>query len=266
MAVTVSESYNSRPATVGLTAQRELIYDCFSSHTDTDQDVIDAVNAAVPEIYQGLVIESIQVEPLTDVLWKAHILYKRREDESEYTFDTSGGQVKITQSYNTVSYGSAYTAIYGDPPDFNGAIGVSEDKVEGVEITIPKYDFSETHLFQDAIVDGSFKKTLRDLTGTLNVAAFKSFDPGEVLFLGASGTRRGDLQWAITFRFSSSKNAVGLTIGSIDGVDKGGWQYLWVRYGDFIDDTAFQLVKRPIAAYVETVYLSSDFGLLMIGG
>ena len=55
-----------------------------------------------------------------------------------------------------------------------------------------------------------------------------------------------------------------LTIGDITGVDKKGWEYLWVRYTDSVNDTAKALVKKPIAAYVERVYEYGDFGLLGI--
>ena len=55
----------------------------------------------------------------------------------------------------------------------------------------------------------------------------------------------------------------GLQVGDITGIDKKGWEYLWVRYADAEDQNV--LVKRPIAAYVEQVYESGNFALLGIG-
>jgi len=46
--------------------------------------------------------------------------------------------------------------------------------------------------------------------------------------------------------------------------EKKGWDYLWVRYADDLEDGE-TLVKKPIAAYVEKVYERKDFGLLGIG-
>ena len=79
-----------------------------------------------------------------------------------------------------------------------------------------------------------------------------------------AGAKRGSGDWEITFRFAASPNVTHLTIGDITGVDKKGWEYLWVRYADSVDDTAKALVKKPIAAYVERVYEYGDFSLLGI--
>jgi len=86
----------------------------------------------------------------------------------------------------------------------------------------------------------------------------------ECLFLGAAGAKRGSGDWEITFRFAASPNVSNLTIGAITGIDKKGWEYLWVRYADQVDDGAKALVKRPVAAYIERVYEYGDFNLLGI--
>ena len=57
----------------------------------------------------------------------------------------------------------------------------------------------------------------------------------------------------------------GLTIGGgITGINKDGWDYLWVRYNDEEDAAAKKLVRRPEAVYVERVYLRADLNLLGI--
>jgi len=136
--------------------------------------------------------------------------------------------------------------------------------VEGVDIAVPVYHFSKTHYLPDAIVTPAYRGTLFNLTGKVNGGAFNGFAAGECLFLGASGAKRGSGDWEITFRFAASPNVTNLTIGDITGVDKKGWEYLWVRYADSVDDTAKALVKKPIAAYVERVYEYGDFSLMGI--
>jgi hypothetical protein len=131
-------------------------------------------------------------------------------------------------------------------------------------LTVPVYHFSETHYLPDVIVTPAYRGTLFNLTGKVNGGAFKGFAVGECLFLGAAGAKRGSGDWEITFRFAASPNVANLTIGDITGVDKKGWEYLWVRYADRVDDTAKALVKKPVAAYVERVYEYGDFGLLGI--
>ena len=112
---------------------------------------------------------------------------------------------------------------------------------------------------------GGYKLALFNLTGKVNASGFKGFAKGEVLFLGASGSKRGLDDWEITFRFAASPNVAGLSLGSIGGIAKEGWQYLWVRFIDDEDPTAKALIKRPVAAYVEQVYPYGNFANLGIG-
>jgi len=103
------------------------------------------------------------------------------------------------------------------------------------------------------------------LTGKVNDAAFKGLAAGECLFLGASGSKRGEEDWEITFRFAASLNRTGISVGSITGIAKKGWEYLWVRYADVEDAGSNTLVKQPVAAYVEQVYEYGNFAALGIG-
>jgi len=49
-----------------------------------------------------------------------------------------------------------------------------------------------------------------------------------------------------------SENATGLTIGSIAGVAKLGWEYIWIKYKD--KPVAGKPTKEPEAVYVDQVY------------
>jgi len=261
MSATISESYQSRPFTLSLTQSgRELIYDIQGTEDETAVQTL--LLSTAPSSYLGLLLDSIEAEPIGGGIWKGHAKYVRLENDNEYTFDTGGGTQHLTQSYATM-------AVYAPPgmtaPDFQGAIGVSDDRVEGVDVVAPKFDFTETHLFADAFVDGSYKHTLFTMTGKVNDASFKGFAAGECLFLGASGSKKGIEQWSITFRFSGSPNVTGLTIGDITDVDKLGWDYLWIRYGGYEDSSAHALVQRPVACYVERVLGFGDFSTLGIG-
>jgi len=48
----------------------------------------------------------------------------------------------------------------GAAPNFGGAVGVTHDSVEGVDITIPVYSFSETHFLDAAFVTPAYYGTL----------------------------------------------------------------------------------------------------------
>ena len=102
----------------------------------------------------------------------------------------------------------------------------------------------------------------------MNIGKFKGYAPGEVLFLGASGTRQGnhpDDDWEITFRFAVSPNQTDLKVGDLTVKEKLGWDYLWVRYADDVSEDRKSLIKKPEAAYVERVYQAADFGGLGVG-
>lgn len=258
---TISEDYLSRPFTLGLTnTARELVYNIHGTEDETAVQTL--LLATAPASYLGLLLDSVQADPIGGGNWKGYARYVQLANENEYTFDTGGGSQRVTQSLATIN---AYAPAGFTAPDFAGAIGVSDDRVEGVEIPSPQFNFTETHLFADALVDAAYKLDLFNLTGRMNDDTFKGLAAGECLFLGASGSKRGIDQWSITFRFSCSPNVTGLTIGDITDIDKLGWDYLWVRYADFADNTAHALVKRPVAVYVERVIQPGDFSLLGIG-
>ena len=263
MPVTIVEKFDSREATVGVDSPNiDLLY--VVQGTDNDAVVKATVESTIPAIYDGLVFQDYHITPLGAGVWEVSVRYGKKEPkdtgQSQFSFDTGGGTTHITQSLQTV-------ARYAPPgkvaPDFRGAIGVTHDSVEGTDITIPVYNFTETHYVDASLVTGAYKATLFALTGKTNNAAFKGFARGEVLFLGASGSLRSQEDWEITFRFAASPNVTGLVIGDIAGIDKKGWEYLWVRYADAEDQNV--LVKKPIAVYVERVYEEGDFSLLGIG-
>ncbi len=288
MPITVEEKYDSRQSTTGANAQVTLTY--IASGSDDDLAIKSAVENFAPETYDGLPMQSVQIEPISEEFWDASVRYADSSSPSSssggtpdpgsneytYSFDTMGGTQHITQSLGTV--GSYADSSIPSAPDFHGAIGVSNTngnaEVQGVDVTVPIYNFSETHYLTVEQVTPEYKGTLFQLTGKVNNAAFRGLAAGECLFLGASGTLHGTEftdgtsgggDWEITYRFAASPNKTGITIGSITGIAKKGWEYLWVRYADVEDMNAMAMVKRPVAAYVEQVYESADFSLLDIG-
>jgi hypothetical protein len=180
-----------------------------------------------------------------------------------FAFDTGGGTQHITQSRSTIN---GYAPSGETAPDFQGAIGVTDNGVEGVDVTVPVYHFSETHYLDDAVVTPAYKGTLFALTGQVNSGSFKGLAAGECLFLGAAGSKRGLGDWEITFRFAGSPNVTGLAVGPISGISKKGWEYLWVRYESDVDDTANRLIQKPSSVHIEQVYRSGNLMLLGIGG
>ena len=263
MPITIDEKFDSRESTVGVDSPSvDLLY--VVQGTDDDETVRSTVEATIPAIYAGLVFQDYHISPQGNGVWEVSARYGKREPkqtgDSAFSFDTGGGTTHITQSLLTVG---SYAPPSKIAPNFKGAIGVTHDSVEGTDITVPVYSFAETHYLAIASVTGAYKATLFALTGRVNSGSFKGFAAGEVLFLGASGAQRGEEDWEITYRFAASPNVFGLSLGDISGINKRGWEYIWVRYADAEDQDV--LVKQPIAVYVERVYDEANFALLGIG-
>jgi len=279
MQFSVHERFNGREVTTGKNKSCDLLFvilgtpEAGDNGRDLDADALAALTSAAATTLavdgETLVRTKRHIEPLLrwdvdaagqpagTMIWDGSATYERFDytppevGESSFSFDTGGGTQHITQSIATVA------SYPQGAPSFQGAIGVTHDSVEGVDITVPVYSFSETHYNSLAFVTESYKQTLFGLTGKVNNAAFKGFAAGEVLFLGASGSKRGDEDWEISYRFAASKNKTGLVVGSITGIDKKGWEYMWVRYADAEDANA--IVKKPVAVYIEKVYDLGDF-------
>ncbi len=241
-----------------------------------DEDAAEtALLAEAPSTYGALIRKNWSIEELGGGAWEATVTYNKagplkskdppETGSSEFAFDLTGGRQRIQQALGTV-------ASYSNLPDiplFHGAIGVSRNgnsmSVDGCEVVVPEFNYSETHYIAAASVTTAYVQTLKALTGKVNNASFKGFAAGEVLFLGARGSRRSDSDWRVDFLFSISENTTGRTVGDITGIDKKGHEYLWVLYEDVEDTTAKMLVRRPIAVYVQQVYATANFSALGIG-
>jgi len=266
---TLTEKIDSRETVTGERPSVTMHY--ILDGTSDDLTAKTLLLNSTPTTYDGLVRDECTLEPIfVDTTtgrgkWACTVRYVAPEyqppevGESSFAFDTGGGTQHITQSLATVG---SYAPAGKTAPDFKGAIGVTHDNVEGVDITVPVYNFSETHYIPDAEVN---KAAYFALTGKVNNAPFKGLAAGECLFLGASGSKRGEDDWEITFRFAASPNRTNIQIGNITVASKKGWEYLWVRYADTEDAGSNTLVKQPVAVYVEKVYEEGDFSALGIG-
>jgi len=119
-----------------------------------------------------------------------------------------------------------------------------------VDITVPVYSFSETHYNSLAFVTESYKQTLFGLTGKVNNAAFKGFAAGEVLFLGASGSKRGDEDhgYADIADGDTAKLASGTSGAYILWKEAGaGTKWAIVRLGTYAGESGSAQIRRARA-------------------
>lgn len=181
------------------------------------------------------------------------------------SFDTTGGSEHITQAWTDSANPSAYVdgyAVEGDAPDTKGAINANADSVQGVDITVPSFQFTETWLAPASyLLSGASPaiKTIYKMTGKVNSTPFRIFDIGEVLFLGARmDTSRSQTMVAVTFSFAARLNRIDFEVGGIPHIDKYGWDYLWVEY-ETVPETSGIAIRKPRYVYVARVYEHADF-------
>jgi len=278
MAAVVTERVTSGEVKKGQNPSATLRY-VISEETD-EALALAALLTASPSLFLGIARQTYGISPIGDPtvsgLWDGEVTYANSSGsqnpaetgDSFFNFDTTGGQVHITQSILTTDE-SFDGALLPAQPDFNRSIGVGENGAVGTDIIEGAFQFSETHYFAASFVTTAYKLICRNLTGTVNDAAFKGFAAEEVLFLGATGSRRGTEStdgWEINYKFAAGKNVVGLDLApNVPNVDKKAWEWAWVYYMKQKDANAKFLRDVPVAAFVEQVYNSEDFSTLGIG-
>ena len=244
----------------------------FVFDADDEDAALEFAKEKIAASFQGMALDSVKLEErINETTFKVIASYKPQsfsygsdgqiqEPEPLYTFDTGGGTQHLTQSIKTAG------KFPSDAPDYGGAIGYDGENVNGVDIVQPVMNFAETHYFTQGKVTTTFKRKVAELTGKVNSDAFRGYDPGEVLFLGASGTLRGDKStslWEINYRFAVSPNRKQFNVGAISVSSKKGWDYMWVRYTDKPDNG--KVLKKPSSVYVEQVYESGSLSSLGLG-
>lgn len=244
-------------------------------------DVVDDLAAksllisSTPATYDDLIREEIGIRPIfvdTEILagrWDAFVRYVQPSynvGDSSYEFEIAGETVNR-------KFALAHVADFGKPgvpankiANHRGAINVGKDgQPDGADVRVPIWNWSETFIFAPAAITAAFKQNLYAVcVAPVNNAAFRGFAAGEVLYLGTTGRySRSQGYWELTYRFAASPNVTNLTVDTITGVAKKGWEFGWVEFEPVKDGT--NLVARPEFVHVEKNYAESDFTLLGIG-
>jgi PKD repeat protein len=144
-------------------------------------------------------------------------------------------------------------------PNYNQAIGVTKDRVEGTDKFVPKFEFSITVKTYPVTLE--FLRTVRSIVGKTNDAAWRGFAAGELLYMGMTGQCEPNNFWTLTHKFAAGENLTVQVTPDLK-IDKGAWEYLWCTYQQTVlNGVALQV---PRAAYVEKIYDSADFNTLRL--
>jgi len=182
----------------------------------------------------------------------------------KWSFSTTGATKHITQA---IQHMNTYVASGKTAIDHKGAIGVTDDTVEGVDVPDKGFSWTETHVLPLAGFGFIYSAILGQLNGRMNATYFRGFAAYTVRFDGATGgkSEQGDGLVEITYNFTFSPSESGLSLGGITGIAKHGWDYLWARYESEDDSTAKKTTLQPRQVEVERVLHPLDFSVFGIG-
>jgi hypothetical protein len=174
----------------------------------------------------------------------------------------NGARWVLDRNPATIGATGGVWVMPADAPDFENAINVAEDSIEGCDIVAPTLSFERRITIP--ILNIAYIQTAMSLIGKVNNRPFYHFEPGEVLYLGCVADKENASAWKVTHKFRVERNRRNIRVTKDIVVPlKRGHDYLWVKYRP----TARWgiVVQEPVGAYVSVVYEEGDFSLLGIG-
>lgn len=237
-----------------------------------------------PSNYLGFWLQRISLTYKGSGFWDATLHYGKQlpllPGLTTFQARTSGKTIHREQSLATVHWYDALGEDLNTTPDFQQLIGVDlqNQSVAGVDVTAPSFDFTVNRKFLATELPNNYLTMLKSATGTVNVSPVNFlwkgqvlyFDIGELLFQGANITDAGQQPQTgiemieVNAEFSGSDTDTNLTVANITGIQKVGWEYLWVLRQTQVDAAANSLVLVPRAVYIEQVYEYSDFAAFLL--
>jgi len=253
---TFVESPDSRQQTV---QPPTVTLSYIASGEQNDSKVMAYAIANVPlfvtPVFGVLYRQDIKLDPIGFQLYKITVPYapgKRDVNSFTFSFDTTGATINVKASKEHIN------TYPGGGNVHNGAIGVKPDgDVEGVDIIIPALKMTYTFKHPAGVITEAYAKQLAAATGQTNLNPFRSYDVGELLFAGATGSDGSEADAECGYQFIASQNATGLTLGSISSIAKQGHCVAWVEFKDNV--SSGKPARQPQYVHIERVYDSIDF-------
>jgi len=234
--------------------------------------LVKALAAGYSPVLRGsLYRTNIAIDERGPALWDVDVTYgpyQQKEptpNDNQWSASTTGGTKHITVA---LEHKNSYIPAGGKTATHDLAIGVTaERQVEGVDVLDPIGKWTENWKLLLADYAFTYMGTVMQLTGKTNASSFRGMAAGSVLFEGGEGTRSGKDPTIldITYHFAFSENRTGLTVGTITGIAKKGWEYSWVEYGVADKPGEGRPAMKAIQVNIERVYDEGDFSSLGIG-
>jgi hypothetical protein len=257
---------------------------------NTTSAIETALKLEIPAKYLGLWLLSYNAKPLGGGVWEGEAKYgpidgeeidpndpKPQKDKDdpftpEQEFEVLGGNQRVTQSIVTLikagpnGSGNDYINNTGgaddpDAPNFEKAIGVTRDRVEGVDFPpVGTISHSKTYIMPSSMITHGYLEKLVGLVNTTNSEEWWGRPPEQWLFLGARGKSKSVSEWTVTFNFMTGVPTFDIPVGTFTVKAKNPFDYLWVYYKK--KESSGRTIQVPAFAYVEKVVPNRSFTLL----
>lgn len=230
-----------------------------------------------------LVKTGVSADQVNEDTWTGFVTYSTQASQpiagylgpSEYNGDANGGTKKLLRSIETIARFPNDQSQPGppEPPDQHGAIGVTKDSVEGIDVPAAGFNWTEKHYLDPDFATWEWIQNVSAMRGMTNDAEFRGFEIEEVLLLDFTWARRqaGDVE--CTFSFSARKHETDIAVDWIEHIEKKGQHYAWTLTKENVEtatvdgaDVEIGLSKSyPVGVYVEKVAETADFSYFGIG-
>lgn len=219
-----------------------------------------AAMSTAPLMWDSKIFRDIVTERIGPTKWLCKANYDDQEEDLDVgewrmSFDTTGGTVRQTLALEERRYP-------GTTPDQKCAINVIDGKVQGIDVPVGSLKITVTFRMPRTTITIPYIRALAAVVGKTNAHAFIGFEPGELLFLGATGAQGTKVDPTIDFHFLCGENLTDITLGEITAITKGAHEHLWTMFRDAIDEES--IVQMPEAVIVDRIHRSANFWTLAI--
>ena len=227
-------------STDGICTSAEIKYLILDAKSKTE--AIQAVLAAAPKDYLGLVLKEVRFESYENgnielsavYVVEGSVVIRIADDDEEaiVNFDCSGGTKHMTHA---ISQKKVYAEDGSTNDDANCGIGWNGKvggEAEFAGVDVPTADMRETYtktMSVSKITDTDYKRKVAALVGKVNSEKFYGWEPGEIMFLGCSFSAplRGAKYVQVTYNFRIMPNEKQAKVSGKDCGEKKGFEYLW---------------------------------------
>ncbi len=262
MPITVEERFQSRRGGTSDFAYEERDFTVRGSDVPVDIDAAVLAHVDAPATIVGTDGTLYRVgirnrDQHGKELWVATVSYESSEFElavgqKRHRWTTTGGTHHILHARSHVTTYNGSGTVAADA-NHDGQLGWDGRAINGADVVTPVFSF-DVDIALSSIT--GVAATVLSLTGKLNNATFYGFAAGEVLYLGATRSDRGNGIKDVTHSFAASPNRTSVSVGSITVSTVGGWDVVSIA------STEAGVIEH---VYIDKVYDLGNFSSLGIG-